>query len=71
LVSYYFNSKLTLVNDNKIYVNKSLSLIYFTDDLINKVWLSDIVDKDFCNGLIKQLLRILKQWIIFQLSQNY
>ncbi|WP_348736344.1 MurR/RpiR family transcriptional regulator [Spiroplasma endosymbiont of Ammophila pubescens] len=35
------------VNDHKIYVNKLLPWIYFTDDLINKVWSSDIVDKDF------------------------
>ncbi|MFU0251714.1 hypothetical protein [Spiroplasma sp. Moj] len=35
------------VNDHKIYVNKLLPWMYFTDDLINKVWSSDIVDKDF------------------------
>ncbi|UZQ29781.1 MAG: MurR/RpiR family transcriptional regulator [Spiroplasma phoeniceum] len=33
------------VNDHKIYVNKLLPWMYFNDDLINKVWSSDIVDK--------------------------
>ncbi len=35
------------INDHKIYVNKLLPRMYFTDDLINKVWSSDIFDKDF------------------------
>ncbi|AHI57723.1 hypothetical protein P344_01875 [Spiroplasma mirum ATCC 29335] len=34
-------------NDHRIYVNKLLPWMYFTDDLINKVWESDIVDRDF------------------------
>ncbi|MBW3058169.1 MurR/RpiR family transcriptional regulator [Spiroplasma poulsonii] len=34
-------------NDHKIYVNKLLPWMYFTDHLINKIWLSDIVDKEF------------------------
>ncbi|AGM24814.1 MurR/RpiR family transcriptional regulator [Spiroplasma chrysopicola] len=35
------------LNDNEVYVNKLLPWMYFTDDLINRLWSSGFVDREF------------------------